>query len=51
MFDFKYFCNRNVSKYQKRAIQFGTRIAKKLNIKTFGSNKKAKGTANFSLKK
>jgi len=36
---------------KKRAIQFGTRIAKQLNIKYFGSNRKANGTFNFKSKK
>lgn len=32
------------SKFKKRAIQFGTRLAKLSNVKCFGSNRKAKGT-------
>jgi len=32
-------------KFKKRAIQFGTRLAKLSNIKAFGSNRRAKGTA------
>jgi hypothetical protein len=32
------------STFKKKAIQFGTRLAKLSNIKSFGSNRKAKGT-------
>lgn len=31
------------STFKKRAIQFGTRLAKLSNVKCFGSNRKAKG--------
>lgn len=34
------------SKFKKRAIQFGTRLAKLSNVKCFG-NKKAKGTPEY----
>ncbi len=37
--------NRESSQFKKRAIQFGTRLAKLSNIKAFGSNRRAKGTA------
>jgi hypothetical protein len=30
--------------FKKKAIQFGTRLAKLSNVKCFGSNRKAKGT-------
>ena len=33
----------------KRAIQFGTRIAKQSNVETFGSNRQARGDAAVSL--
>ena len=33
------------SGFEKRAIQFGTRLAKETNIKIFGSNRKANGKA------
>ncbi len=33
--------------FEKRAIQFGTRLAKETNIKTYGSNRKANGKAQF----
>ena len=32
------------SLFKKKAIQFGTRLAKLSNVKCFGSNRKAKGT-------
>jgi hypothetical protein len=32
------------STFKKKAIQFGTRLAKLSNVKCFGSNRKAKGT-------
>lgn len=35
------------STFKKKAIQFGTRLAKLSNIKTFGSNRKAKGTYEY----
>ena len=35
------------SSFEKRAIQFGTKIAKQSNIKKFGSNRKANGKAQF----
>lgn len=38
------------SKFEKRAIQFGTCLAKKTNIKKFGSNRKANGNALQKLK-
>jgi asparagine synthetase B (glutamine-hydrolysing) len=31
--------------FEKRAIQFGTKIAKQTNVATFGSNRKANGKA------
>lgn len=34
---------REASGFKKRAIQFGTRISKQLNVLNFGSNRKAKG--------
>ena len=43
------FLKRESADEKKRAIQFGTRIAKQLNIKYFGSNRKAKGTFNFKV--
>jgi len=33
--------------FEKRAIQFGTRLAKETNIKKYGSNRKANGKAQF----
>jgi hypothetical protein len=36
------------SNFEKRAIQFGTKIAKKSNILKFGSNRKANGKAQFN---
>ena len=35
------------STFKKRAIQFGTRLAKLSNVKSFGSNRKAKGTYEY----
>ena len=35
----------HASSFEKRAIQFGTRIAKQTNVATFGSNRKANGKA------
>jgi hypothetical protein len=35
----------HASTFEKRAIQFGTRIAKQTNVATFGSNRKANGKA------
>jgi asparagine synthetase B (glutamine-hydrolysing) len=35
------------SYFKKRAIQFGTRLAKLSNVKMFGSNRKAKGTSEY----
>lgn len=38
----------NIScKFEKRAIQFGTKLAKETNIKKYGSNRKANGKAQF----
>ena len=39
------------SKFKKRAIQFGTRLAKLSNVKCFGSNRKAKGTHEYQWNK
>lgn len=33
--------------FKKRAIQFGTRLAKLSNVKCFGSNRKAKGNYEY----
>jgi hypothetical protein len=41
---------RITATFKKTAIQFGTRLAKQSNIKTFGSNRKAKGTYKFEKK-
>ncbi|CDW72582.1 asparagine synthetase domain-containing protein 1-like [Stylonychia lemnae] len=38
------------SKFEKRAIQFGTKIAKQTNIMKFGSNRKANGKAQYQKK-
>jgi len=35
------------SQFKKKAIQFGTRLAKLSNIKSFGSNRKARGTYEY----
>ena len=35
------------STFKKRAIQFGTRLAKRSNVKCFGSNRKAKGNYEY----
>ena len=35
------------SNFKKKAIQFGTRLAKLSNVKSFGSNRKAKGTYEY----
>jgi asparagine synthetase B (glutamine-hydrolysing) len=35
------------SHFKKKAIQFGTRLAKLSNVKSFGSNRKAKGTYEY----
>ena len=35
------------AKFKKRAIQFGTRIAKNINVALHGSNRKGKGTMNY----
>jgi asparagine synthetase B (glutamine-hydrolysing) len=35
------------STFKKKAIQFGTRLAKLSNVKSFGSNRKAKGTYEY----
>jgi asparagine synthetase B (glutamine-hydrolysing) len=35
------------SQFKKRAIQFGTRLAKLSNVKCFGSNRKAKGNYEY----
>ena len=35
------------STFKKKAIQFGTRLAKLSNVKCFGSNRKAKGTYEY----
>jgi asparagine synthetase B (glutamine-hydrolysing) len=35
------------SQFEKRAIQFGTKLAKETNIKKYGSNRKANGRAQF----
>ena len=35
------------SQFKKKAIQFGTRLAKLSNVKSFGSNRKAKGTYEY----
>jgi hypothetical protein len=37
----------NASRRHKRAIQFGSRVAKASNLHSFGSNRKAKGDAAF----
>lgn len=42
---------QETSKFKKTAIQFGTRLAKQSNIKAFGSNRKAKGTLLYQVKK
>lgn len=34
---------QKASTFKKKAIQFGTRLAKLSNVKCFGSNRKAKG--------
>jgi len=34
--------------FEKRAIQFGTRIAKQSNVEKFGSNRQAEGTAKYA---
>ncbi|CAD8046234.1 unnamed protein product [Paramecium primaurelia] len=39
-----------ISKHGKKAIQFGTKIAKLSNKRFFGGNKKAKGTLNYNIK-
>lgn len=39
-----------ISKHGKKAIQFGTKIAKLSNKRFFGGNKRAKGTANYNIK-
>ncbi|CAD8158954.1 unnamed protein product [Paramecium octaurelia] len=39
-----------ISKHGKKAIQFGTKIAKLSNKRFFGGNKKAKGTSNYNIK-
>ena len=41
----KHFNLKITSGFEKRAIQFGTKIAKKTNILKFGSNRKANGKA------
>ncbi|KAL4441625.1 hypothetical protein ABPG74_021557 [Tetrahymena malaccensis] len=38
------------SGFRKKAIQFGTGIAKQSNIRTFGSNRKAKGSFKYGIK-
>ncbi len=43
----KSFGLEKASNYKKRAIQFGSRLAKLSNINSFGSNRKAKGTYEF----
>lgn len=35
------------SHLKKKAIQFGTRLAKLSNVKSFGSNRKARGTYEY----
>lgn len=35
------------SYFKKKAIQFGTRLAKLSNVKSFGSNRKARGTHEY----
>ena len=35
------------SQFKKKAFQFGTRLAKLSNVKSFGSNRKAKGTYEY----
>ena len=42
---------KKTSKFSKRAIQFGSRIAKNSNKKCFGSNRKASGTALYDFSK
>ena len=37
--------------FEKRAIQFGTKLARETNIRKYGSNNKANGRAQFSDKK
>eukprot|EP01017_Pseudomicrothorax_dubius_P013741 TRINITY_DN16158_c0_g1_i1.p2 TRINITY_DN16158_c0_g1~~TRINITY_DN16158_c0_g1_i1.p2 ORF type:complete len:114 (-),score=23.91 TRINITY_DN16158_c0_g1_i1:31-372(-) len=39
------------SLFRKKAIQFGTKLAKQSNIQKFGSNRKAKGNAEYKTKK
>ena len=41
----KYIGLRNTSAFVKRAIQFGTRIAKQTNVLFHGSNRKGSGTS------
>lgn len=36
------------SKFEKRAIHFGSKIAKQINVRKFGSNRKANGKAKYS---
>ncbi len=38
---------QKASTFKKKAIQFGTRLAKLSNVKCFGSNRKAKGTYEY----
>ena len=38
---------KNAARRVKRAIQFGSRVAKASNVHSFGSNRKAKGDAVF----
>ena len=35
------------SQFKKKAIQFGTRLAKLSNVKSFGSNRKARGNYEY----
>ena len=49
--DFIFVTSKRVtSGFRKKAIQFGTGIAKQSNIRNFGSNRKAKGSFKYAMK-